>query len=190
MKFVVVSVDYSQIMAIHTEEEVLKMCANDERMYNDVVRAVKSRAQRADGKSLWYIVEDDEIDSFKEKLKTYYKPQGEYQKERAPYTKQIIAKDMPFEEWKEIEDFPNYRVSNYGRIKSVKNGKILKGQTNYNCYAVALCNKEKGLKKQFNIANLVMNAFKPLDIDTTRLHVKHRDGDMYNNRLENLEWIL
>lgn len=51
-------------------------------------------------------------------------------------------KDLPNEEWREIEDYPRYLVSNMGRIKSLKHAKakLLTAFTNNKGYPrVALC---------------------------------------------------
>lgn len=185
MKFIVVSVDYSQIMAIHTEDEVLRMCANDKRMYDDVVKAVKSRPERADNKSLWFIVEDDKVEDFKSKLADY----ATQKKVKIRKIKKPII-DYPNEIWKPIEGFPNYRVSNYGRVKSIKTNKLLKGQKTYNCLCVGLTNKEKHIYKLWNIGQLVLNAFKPLEQNTHKLKIQHKDGNIYNNTLTNIDWII
>ena len=186
MKFIVVSVDYSQIIAIHTEDEVLQMCANDKRMYDDVVKAVKARAERADNKSLWFIVEDDEVEDFKAKLVDHAIQTKKLKPKKAK--KPVI--DYPNEIWKPIDGFPNYRVSNYGRVKSIKTNKLLKGQKTYNCLCVGLTNRDKGIYKLWNIGHLVLNAFKPLPQNTHRMKIHHKDGDIYNNTLKNIDWAI
>lgn len=185
MKFIVISKELYQIIDIFSEEDILKQCANDQRMYDDVVRAIKARPERADGKTLWFIVEDEEVGTFAAKIKKYG-----LERPIKKRTQQPIAKDLPFERWKEIDGFPNYRVSNYGRIKSIKTKKLLKGQQNYNCLAVALVNRDEDRRKMFNVGNLVLMAFKPVNRDMNKLHIRHLDNDVYNNRLENLEWII
>ena len=47
------------------------------------------------------------------------------------------------EVWKNINDFPNYQISNLGNIKNNK-GKILKPYTNQNGYLVATLYKNIG----------------------------------------------
>lgn len=51
---------------------------------------------------------------------------------------------MVIENWKDIPDFPDYQVSDLGRVKSLKRGKekILKPrQTSYGSLCVTLCDK-------------------------------------------------
>lgn len=72
---------------------------------------------------------------------------------------------MVKEEWRDIEGYPNYRVSNYGRIKSLNyrnTGKehILKPKTNTAGYLRVYLMKE-GKGKNFQVHRLVAMAFIP-----------------------------
>lgn len=98
------------------------------------------------------------------------------------------------EEWRVIADFPDYAVSDMGRIKRLtsrtcaKAGTILKqcwrGGRNKGYLAVDLC--FDGGKRTVSVHVLVADAFldpRPAD------HIpNHRDGDRGNNCLSNLEW--
>ena len=60
--------------------------------------------------------------------------------------------------WKKINDFPNYEISDIGKIKNIKTGKCLspkKSRTGY--LRVTLCND--GFQKTFSIHRLVAIAF-------------------------------
>ncbi|WP_312752026.1 NUMOD4 domain-containing protein [Epilithonimonas hominis] len=50
------------------------------------------------------------------------------------YLKDVLLnsslKDLPEEEWKLIEDFENYAISNYGRLKSLERWTFLPGKKN------------------------------------------------------------
>lgn len=89
------------------------------------------------------------------------------------------------EQWKDIDDYPNYLVSNFGSVKSKKTGKILKPQLDRNgrYFQVWLSNGEK--ENTQRIHRLVAEAFLGKH---PGLVVNHIDGDRSNNRVDNLEW--
>lgn len=89
--------------------------------------------------------------------------------------------------WKEIEGFPDYKISNYGQIKSRKNDiKLLKPVKN--CVSghlsIILCkNKTKNRKL---IHRLVLESFEgpcPEGMECC-----HDDGNPENNHISNLRW--
>lgn len=94
--------------------------------------------------------------------------------------------------WKDVEGYEGcYQVSNFGRVKSLGNGKthnsserILKGN-NIKGYLVVNLSKE-GNKKQYLIHRLVAQAFIPNP--NKLLQVNHIDEDKTNNKVSNLEW--
>ena len=91
--------------------------------------------------------------------------------------------------WKEILDYPGYFVSNEGRIKSCKqdkNGKILKGKINKGYITVDL--RKEGKTYNFALHRLVLSAFCPIE-NEKNYTVNHKDGDRFNNTLDNLEWL-
>jgi len=88
-------------------------------------------------------------------------------------------------EWKNIEDFPNYEISNYGEIRNKKTDKILKAWSTERGYPrVDLC--KDGNKKPYRIHRLVTKYFVPNPQNKT--YVNHKDGNKKNNRADNLEW--
>ena len=97
--------------------------------------------------------------------------------------------------WKDIEGFPNYKVSDLGRIKvkeySLNNRtfkeKFLKPQTNKRSgYVQIMLTDENNQRKLKYLHRLVANAFLlPNDEITT---VIHKDGDKANNKASNLEY--
>lgn len=92
------------------------------------------------------------------------------------------------EEFKTIKDFPDYQISNQGRVKSLKRKKeiIMKPSQYSNGYwFVILRNSQK--KKSCLIHRLVLMTFKPVE-NMENLQVNHIDGNINNNFLENLEW--
>jgi hypothetical protein len=87
--------------------------------------------------------------------------------------------------WKEIIDFPDYEISNYGTVRN-KNGKIIKSQTSgFGYKRVAIY--ANGKQKRVAVHRLVMKAFKPNEHSDV-LQVNHKDGNKSNNYIDNLEW--
>lgn len=94
------------------------------------------------------------------------------------------------EEWKTIEDYPNYMVSNMGRVKSLnyhRTGveRILKDDKKRNGYLYVVLSKN-GKNKKYYIHRLVAQAF--LDNPNNFLEVNHIDEDKTNNKIENIEY--
>ena len=93
---------------------------------------------------------------------------------------------MSHEEWRTIELFPDYDVSNHGRVRTNKSGRIL--QVNENQYGLVQVGlMREGVQRHRSVPLLVAKAFLepsegPFD---TPINL---DGDRHNNRLENLTW--
>lgn len=98
--------------------------------------------------------------------------------------------------WKDIEGFEGkYQVSDKGRVKSLprfkrKTERILKGSPTQQGYLlVQLRDKAySGGRKSMLVHRLVMLAFQPCEVQD-ELFVNHKDLDVTNNRLDNLEWV-
>ena len=93
---------------------------------------------------------------------------------------------MNFEEnFRIIDDFPNYRVDRKGRVIN-KNNHELKQVANRNGYSmVKLC--RNGYEKNCSTHRLVAEAFIPNPHN--KQTVNHIDGDKSNNDVTNLEWV-
>lgn len=93
------------------------------------------------------------------------------------------------EEWKEIKDYPNYMVSNIGRVKSLNfrgnTGKehLRKIQKNRYGYSILALSKE-GKQKGFTMHRLVYEAF--VGKIPQGMQVNHINEIKSDNRLENL----
>jgi hypothetical protein len=89
------------------------------------------------------------------------------------------------EEWKTCLEFPNYEVSNTGKIRRVLNGRQLIIGTDTRGYSVVRLwyNKKKYTKR---IARLVWTTFNDCGCHNT---IDHIDRDKNNNTIENLRCI-
>lgn len=97
------------------------------------------------------------------------------------------------EEWRQIEDFPHYLISNYGRVK--REGKVEARQVSVSDKGfpvVTLYGRDSKTRYLRQINKLVADAFvpKPAFDDPQRPSnaVWHIDGDLTNCRAENLMW--
>jgi len=105
--------------------------------------------------------------------------------------------DQPGEQWKDIPNFPNYQVSNQGRVRSRLmqfNGKTTDHwrikQPGYTLgYPYVLLRKD-GQSYNRRVHALVLEAFvgpRPI-INGERACTRHLNGDQTDNRVENLAW--
>lgn len=105
------------------------------------------------------------------------------------------------EVWKDIIDFPNYQISNYGRIKSkerftnvgIKNikkvkrkEKILKLSHNAKGYAQTILYRNK---KPYPVKIHRLVAIHFIPNKENKPQVNHIDGNKQNNYVGNLEWV-
>ena len=97
------------------------------------------------------------------------------------------------EEWRPIEGFPRYEISNKGRVKSFTNPnkpKILRPHQLKSGYLMVHLAKgeEWGSNETecVRIHKLVADAFIPNPLN--RCHIRHINQDRTDNRVENLRW--
>ena len=86
------------------------------------------------------------------------------------------------EVWKDCVGFEDYSVSNYGRVYSKRRDKLLKLCVNSSNYKKCVL---KG--KNLYVHRLVAQAF--LENPNNLEEVNHKDGNKWNNNVDNLEWV-
>lgn len=93
---------------------------------------------------------------------------------------------VEIEVWKTVEGFPDYQISNLGRVRSGirKKGLLNQSRTSRGYKKVSLW--RNGAMKTGLIHRLVASAFLPNPNDLT--DVNHKDGNKQNNCVDNLEW--
>lgn len=93
-----------------------------------------------------------------------------------------------YEEWKDINGFSNYQISNQGRVRNKNTQLILKNRPTKAEYMQVNIKRDDDQKfiNQY-IHRLVALAF--LELDQTRPEVNHKDKNKANNAVDNLEWV-
>lgn len=87
--------------------------------------------------------------------------------------------------WKEMLNFPNYEVSNLGRIRRERNGRVIKQFRDANGYLrVSLWYNKRKYNKY--VHRVVWGTFNFCDCEKT---IDHIDGNKQNNLLGNLRCI-
>jgi hypothetical protein len=89
------------------------------------------------------------------------------------------------EEWRQISDFPNYIVSNFGNVMNNKTNKMLRLCNKSGYYNIGLKNENN--KKTFKVHRLVAFAF--IENPYHKSDVNHKDKNKLNNNVTNLEWM-
>ena len=93
------------------------------------------------------------------------------------------------EEWKVVAECNGeYKISNYGEVKSFKTGNwvTLKPRVNKAGY-LSIAIHRKGKVKVYRINRLVALTFIPNP--ENKPQVNHKDGNKLNNFIDNLEWM-
>jgi len=116
-----------------------------------------------------------------------------YERKNKVYAGVITEPLVSFEgeEWKTVENYPDYMISNFGRVYSYRksrgyNGKFLK-QNNCGGYLNVGLYGDNNKMNTVLVHLLVANSFVP-KIEGKEL-VNHIDGDKSNAHYLNLEWV-
>lgn len=88
--------------------------------------------------------------------------------------------------WKQIDNFPNYSVSDTGLVKSNVSNKLISIWTKKNGYCQVTLHRN-GKKKNLYVHRLVATAF--INNDQSLSDVNHIDENKKNNSVNNLEWL-
>lgn len=90
------------------------------------------------------------------------------------------------EEWRSINGFDHYIVSNMGNVKNVITGNIIGKKTSNKYQYKRIKLSQDGKKLFIDVHRLVAETFIP---NPEKLEVvNHINGDKSDNRVENLEW--
>jgi hypothetical protein len=92
---------------------------------------------------------------------------------------------MP-ENWKPIDHFPGYSVSDHGRIRTDRSDRILSlSENQYGLVQVGLM--RDGVQRHRSVPLLVAKAFIPEPVGPFDTPI-NLDGDRHNNHIDNLAW--
>lgn len=93
------------------------------------------------------------------------------------------------EKWMKIDTASGYEVSDSGRVRNSKTGRILRLHTRKDNDYVVVSLRVNGANKSCRINRLVATAFVPNSNPATQIEANHEDKDRSNNRASNLKWI-
>ena len=90
--------------------------------------------------------------------------------------------------WRTIDWRPLYEVSNLGRVRNRKTGRILTTNPtkSHKHPQVWLYSEYWGATEQFTLSHIVYNAFSNNRTRSYTDRIGHKDGDIMNNRFDNL----
>lgn len=89
------------------------------------------------------------------------------------------------EEWKQICEYPLYDISNYGKVRNRKTGRILKTYISEKGYEIVSLRKDNQSYTEA-IHRLVADAY--ISLNENNMGIIHKDNDILNSYADNLEW--
>jgi len=90
------------------------------------------------------------------------------------------------EVWKPLERIPFYEVSSLGKVRSIRNKKLLKPSSNQ--YGYQLVCLWDGKRRHTSYVHRLVAELYAEEVNLG-LVVNHIDKDVRNNNIENLEWV-
>jgi len=105
-------------------------------------------------------------------------------KERLDEMNNMMNNDT--EQWKVIDGFERYEISNYGKVYDRTAGRILKTYFSRNGFVSVSMRANDGKQKQRGLHRLVAEHF--VCNPDKKHQVDHKDGKVCNNHYLNLEW--
>lgn len=93
---------------------------------------------------------------------------------------------MENEEWKNVKNFPDYSISNSGKIKNIETGEIIKGHLKNSNHLVRIIDID-GKRRDKIMKYLVAETF--IENPNNYKYVEHIDSNKLNNNYSNLKWI-
>lgn len=82
----------------------------------------------------------------------------------------------------------NYYANEDGSIYSEKSKKTLSWQKDKDGYAKVQLMSDDGKRHRYSVHRLILENFKPVE-NMDKMQVNHIDGNKWNNKLSNLEWV-
>jgi len=92
------------------------------------------------------------------------------------------------EQWKKLDGFKNYSISDHGRIRNDRTDRILKTFVNTCGYNQIGLYKDGRIIK-YKISRLVALTFIENNDTIKKIHVDHIDRDRINDNCTNLRWV-
>ena len=109
-----------------------------------------------------------------------------------PFIEQFAYYIMDYqdEEFKNIDDYPGYQISNYGRVKSTKyaDERFLKTNLGARGFLRVWLSKN-GKTQNFQCHRLVAENFLTVPGKEENLVISHIDRNKQNNHVSNLRWV-
>ena len=101
--------------------------------------------------------------------------------------KDCCADYIDGEVWKAAIGYKYYLVSNYGRVYSIRNDRVLKPNIHTGGYLDVRLKQKYGGFKRVILSRLIATMFVPNPENKPIVH--HIDGDIKNNKADNLMWV-